>query len=1129
MSISQFLSAGDRKSMGRYRAFLIAIVTSLVAAMCVVVQPVHAQESCSGGSYSNLHWKDGSPGVKDGVYSGRYDQAQVEFDWQVPDTARKGDKFTIKLPDQLVTVNTGKLELKDSVGQVVAEASIIGNSKMVEFVLTDFADKRFEVKGKAFFTVEWDRGNGSLPQNGFGDTSNSGDLIFDGCGKGTLKGFYLPDGPAGITHESGKSGRYSGPYETNGKTNYLFDWNIFVGSKTGTSEFSVTDTPPTGHKFACDSEHVMGRWSPIIVDATTEAGPSQTNVIQIPGGIQHTGTHNLTLSEHAKKQQWDSVQYLGPHGFHIDCRSDSVTVRFPYGVDPNTGPRISLITYTDEEPSAGSRITNKALVGGREVEATVVIPAAGGWAEGKFGGFAFRKQSEGLDSEPEKIFGFEWTCHHKDTPEKETGKGEKSLKSGESHHVSDQDKGTICRLKETNADIEGYERITKWTVNGKPQEGESIEVEASASNEQAAIIEVTNTYTKKEEKPKDGSFKIIKKVEGLDGNTKANAYLFDYKCSLDGKVVKSNDADKLIKIEGAGEQTIEGIPAGATCSVTENEESAQVADYTVEINDKNTVIIQADKTVDLEVTNKYTTSLGKFRVTKKVDGLPESHKDVAYDFTYTCVKDSDVKSGKFTITGTGEETIDKIPAGYFCSVEEDEEKAAVKGYSLVTNISGPVTIAAGQTQEITVNNVYSQNKGSFSITKELQDPDNVAAGKKFSFDYVCENKDLGFKTNGTVGPIGAGEKATVKDIPEGSICTIKEQDAQVGDSDLKVSGLDESIIVGNGEKNVKVTNAYSAWRAKITLSKEITGSTSKALMEKPFKVNYVCELGSWKKDGTVTVTAKTPTVIQDLRSGAECVFTENTEGLDVGGARFNPAGSTTTVTVKVGGKGTNASAKLVNDYKELGKVSLTKVIGGLSADAWGSSGQNPREFDVEVTYKDATGVNKTQTLKISEGKNTELPALPVGTEIKVREVMPRNSALTTWSTPGYSSADGSAVVRDNGDGSATIIVPSDSFDKPALVKVRNTANIPWWWSLLILVPFVAPHLVPSDSGSSSSSTPTNASQKPAAPITQKSAPVKEKPKKALAVTGASVYMMLALGVVLTLAGLAFFVMRHRRD
>ncbi|AKN78055.1 Hypothetical protein CulFRC58_2201 [Corynebacterium ulcerans FRC58] len=1127
MSTSRFLSAGDGRAMGRYRIFLIAIVASLVAAMCVVVQPVHAQDSCSGGNYFNLRWKDGSPGVKEGVYSGRSEHAQVEFDWKVSKEAKEGDKFSIKLPDQLVTVNTGELKLEDGNGEVVAISNISGNAKEVEFTLTEFVDKRFDVEGKAHFSVEWDRGGKSdLPVKGFGRSGSPGKLNFTGCGYGSLDGLYLPDGPEGITHDNGKNGQYLGPTKIDGKTYYLFAWTIFVGSKTGTSEFSVTDTPPDYHKFACDSKYAEGNWSPIVLSARIENGDTQPNVIRTGNKAEHSGTHNLILSEKAKKIQWDNVRHLGSYGFDVSCQDKSLNVRYPYGVDPQTGPRITLTTYTDEKPIPGSRVINKASINGEDVEAGVVIPDAGGWAEGKLGGFTFRKQVKGLDSEPEKIFEFEWNCHHKDDPEKETGKGNKTLKTGESHHVSDQDKGTICRLKETNADIEGYERITKWTVNGKPQEGESIEVEASASNEQAAIIEVTNTYTKKEEKPKDGSFNIVKKVEGLDRGTETNTYLFDYKCVLGEKEIKS---EKSIAIKGAGTYKVEGIPAGATCSVTENEESAQVADYTVEINDKNTVIIQADKTVDLEVTNKYTTSLGKFRVTKKVDGLPESHKDVAYDFTYTCVKDSDVKSGKFTITGTGEETIDKIPAGYFCSVEEDEEKAAVKGYSLVTNISGPVTIAAGQTQEITVNNVYSQNKGSFSITKELQDPDNVAAGKKFSFDYVCENKDLGFKTNGTVGPIGAGEKATVKDIPEGSICTIKEQDAQVGDSDLKVSGLDESIIVGNGEKNVKVTNAYSAWRAKITLSKEITGSTSKALMEKPFKVNYVCELGSWKKDGTVAVTAKTPTVIQDLRSGAECVFTENTEGLDVGGAHFNPAGSTTTVTVKVGGKGTNASAKLVNDYKELGKVSLTKVIGGLSADAWGSSGQNPREFDVEVTYKDATGVNKTQTLKISEGKNTELPALPVGTEIKVREVMPRNSALTTWSTPGYSSADGSAVVRDNGDGSATIIVPSDSFDKPALVKVRNTANIPWWWSLLILVPFVAPHLVPSDSGSSSSSTPTNAPQKPAAPITQKSAPVKEKPKKALAVTGASVYMMLALGVILTLAGLAFFVMRHRRD
>ncbi|MEY6445086.1 DUF5979 domain-containing protein [Corynebacterium pseudotuberculosis] len=1020
---------GSSRATRLCKAFIVAVVTSLVAAMCVVVQPAVAQarSECSGGSYSNLHWKDGSPGVKDGVYNGRSEQAQVEFDWEVPNSATKGDTFYIQLPEELVTVNTGLLQLKNNSGVVVAEANIIGNSKKVEFTLTEVVDKKFEVKGKAHFTVEWDRDSKSnLPEKGFGTVKNPGKLRFDGCGSGNLNGVYTPDGPAGVRHESGKSGEYFGPKDVDGKTHHLFGWTVFVGSDTGTSSFSVTDTPPEGHKFSCDSKFAEGNWSPIILEATTESGTTPTNVIQIGTGVKHTGKHNLTLSNHAQKVQWEPVRTLGAHGFEIDCQEKSLTVNFPYGVDPRTGPRIVLTTHTEVKPIPGSRITNKASINGKDVEGSVVIPSAGGWAEGKLGGFAFRKQATGLERGLEKSFDFEWTCHHKNDLNKETNKGSTSLKSGESHHVSDQDKGTICNLKEKNADVEGYGRVTKWIVNGKTQESESVEVEASAKNEQAAIIEVTNSYTKKEEKPKTGSFKVTKKVKGLSTN----------------------------------------------------------------------------------------------------------HKDIQYPFTYTCTKEgADTKSGNFTITGEGEQVIDNIPAGYSCSVTEDTEKATVKGYSLVANVSGPVTIVADQIQEILVNNLYSQGKGSFSITKELQDPSNIAAGKKFSFEYECENKDLNFKTGGTVGPIGAGEKATVKDIPAGSICTIKEQDAKVPGADLKVSGLDESIIVGNDEKNVKVTNTYSVWRANIVLSKEITGSTSSALLEKPFEVDYVCVLGTRKRGGKVTVTAKTPIVISDLRSGSECTFTENTKDLDVKSARFNPAGSTTKTTVKVGDKGTNVSAKLINDYKELGKVSLTKVIGGLSADAWGSTGQNPREFDVEVTYKDASGDNKTQTPKISEDKITQLPALPAGTEIKIREIMPNNSALTTWSTPGYSSADGSAVVRDNGDGSATIIVPANSFDKPALVKVRNTANIPWWWSLLILVPFVVPHLVPSDSGSSSSATSTSTPQKPAAPSTQQPAPVKEKqkPKKTLAVTGASVHMVLIFGLILTMTGGAFFVMRRRQD
>ncbi len=224
-----------------------------------------------------------------------------------------------------------------------------------------------------------------------------------------------------------------------------------------------------------------------------------------------------------------------------------------------------------------------------------------------------------------------------------------------------------------------------------------------------------------------------------------------------------------------------------------------------------------------------------------------------------------------------------------------------------------------------------------------------------------------------------------------------------------------------------------------------------------------------------------------------------------------------------------SEAARTHDAGEVGRISLTKKIGGLGSAFSGGSSQNPREFDVEASWTDEKGVKQTREIKISEGKITELEPIPVGTELFLREIKPKNTALTTWSTPGFSTTNRAVELKDNGDGTASLLVSTRTVKEAALIEVHNTANIPWWWILVPTLPLFIPPLLPSGSSSSSMPvTPATSAPQPAPKNVPAPKDADKKPKKLLAKTGAEIGVVAILGMLAIFAGL-ILVLRRRNS
>ena len=676
------------------------------------------------------------------------------------------------------------------------------------------------------------------------------------------------------------------------------------------------------------------------------------------------------------------------------------------------------------------------------------------------------------------------------------------------------------------------------------------------------IATVTNTYTKQV-----GSFSVTKVVDAdptiidLDPD---HEYSFNYVCTKDGAEIAKGE----LKVNGDNTVKSPDIPVGASCTVTEDEASARgaVDNAVLDVKVSGPAVITENTTTPVTVTNKYTRATSSFTVKKKVEGLPDPGSK-EFSFRYECAYGEDAKVGDIKVKGNGETTVEGVPAGSECTVTENVDAAKQDGYTLVVDNVERKFDQGTQPTTVLFTNVYTKDTGSLSVTKSLKDPDGVAAGKKFNFAYACEHKDPAQRKEGTF-QLGAGESTTIDDIAAGSTCTITEKDADVKGADLATSGLDSVVIVKGKTHEVTATNDYSAWRGSVELSKALAGSGKDlaAVKDKKFNVSYVCTLGTDKKEvkkGTVEVIAGTPAKIDDVRYGATCEFTEDTANAEVPGAMFDKNSSVTSATATVSGKGTTATANLVNVYNVKGKVILTKAVEGLAA---GVDGNKSREYAIEASWKDPqSGDTKTETYKVANGKSAELPELPAHTVITLKEKKPENTAITSWSTPGY-TGDPAAAVKDNRDGTATVTIPADG--SAVAVTLTNTANVPWWWIFVPLIPAaIIPNLpttAPDSSGSGSTAPghtapaagPRQNDPAPTQPTkATDGAPVKGTPKghqgqpgqagatpkddaqksgparavqKVLANTGASVIGIIVIAVLLLIAGLVL-ALRGRRS
>lgn len=580
------------------------------------------------------------------------------------------------------------------------------------------------------------------------------------------------------------------------------------------------------------------------------------------------------------------------------------------------------------------------------------------------------------------------------------------------------DIGLDCRITgETGADVVGFDLQQDF--------GASVILTKDGVN----LATATNTYTQQ-----TAMFKVKKTVVAPQNDTEFAApqtVNLDYSCgATNGTVAVATDGTEV---------EVGNFPVGTQCEVTaENGEA--VVGYDVAKKFGDAVTLAKDGANLVEVTNTYTRANASFTIEKQLAaGAPAAANTKEYSFDVACTLfDQNVVQKTVKVTGAATSEAVSAPLGSKCVVTEQD--AEIAGYTHTKQIDGGEFTLGQQGTKVTVTNIYTLNVGAFKVSKTVADVHNLAAGKEFEFSYSCTHPAMTLEGAAKAGKFNltADAEHTVKNIPAGATCEVTEAAADVAGADLATVGLGTVEIVKDETKSVAVTNTYTAWMASFDVVKELQGSAKDlpALQDKEFEVAYECTLGAYTKSGTLIVSAKAPAKVNDIRSGAKCVFTENTTFDNPVGTVFNEADSTVTATVTAGAKDTTTEVKLINNFSALGKVSLAKELVGTAADA---AEVTAAEYEVVASWVDAAGATQTETLKVKAGTPIALPELPVGTVVTLKENKPADTAAVVWATPKFTAAVAD-VLEDKGDGTAVLTIPAGDYNTATDVTLTNKAD-----------------------------------------------------------------------------------------
>ncbi|GAA1473453.1 DUF5979 domain-containing protein [Corynebacterium felinum] len=713
--------------------------------------------------------------------------------------------------------------------------------------------------------------------------------------------------------------------------------------------------------------------------------------------------------------------------------------------------------------------------------------------------------------------------------------------------------GAACTVVE-QADTAQLAEHKGPVVSYEPAGG-AITVKPGATS-QENLVTVTNNYTE----VLFGALRIKKNttVAGIEGaqvpqsaQATVTAKVTCDRDSRKGKYVRNRAFDVPVEQNGPVVVVDEEFEHGTVCSVSE-EIGAEAQAYTPKVSIDRAVTIGADEAQNLiTISNTYEPQQGSFTVIKRVDDVAGAlPAGTSFHFDYTCVHPQFAelnKSGTLTIQGAGQAVVDGLSQGMTCTVvEKDAGIDHVEWKVTADQQDAQITVADGQPATITFTNTYTVPTGGLSVTKKVVREDALGLGasiaidpnKEFTFTYTCElpgaqgagtRANLGEPSRGEL-KVKAGGTESVTRIVAGSSCLVQEvaESAQVDNATVTLPRPQRVDVDKRGLSTLSMTNTYAATTGSITVHKQLEGSAKglQHVRDHAFDMNVHCTKEAWKLNKALKVSATTPVTVTDIPAGANCAVTEELAGIQIAGVRVDtdPAAVTNVpVAPVVAGQTTDVTVR--NVVTELGRVQIVKTLAGLSA------GQGEAlEFQVSATWQDKNE-HKEHVLRLKANQPVVLPDVPVGTVVKLVETKPADTAFAVWKDPEFILGETSV---NDADGAGVVTVAANTFTQPMALELRNTANPPWWWGFVALIP-LAGSLIPMvpqppapPAGANHPAPPAENGGNAAAKSQAKGQAKQAAGEPQLAATGADVRVLSVLALLLVTSG-AVLALRRRNS
>ncbi|MCQ1987893.1 thioester domain-containing protein [Arthrobacter sp. zg-Y844] len=390
-------------------------------------------------------------------------------------------------------------------------------------------------------------------------------------------------------------------------------------------------------------------------------------------------------------------------------------------------------------------------------------------------------------------------------------------------------------------------------------------------------VTVTNTYT-----VNPGALTVDKVIAGPAAREQGPITV-EVVCTADGEEVIRQDITIEAGAGGTVPRTVNGIPEGASCAVTEpGTGETPAVGVTVDLPDD--VTIAAGETAEATVTNTYAVNPGSLTVTKVIAGEAAGNQDsVEIDVLCTLDGETVFEETSQIPAGTTEDVgaeFSNIPAGASCSITEPVT-GATAAVTVDSDLPGDVEILAGDTVAATVTNTYSFAPGTLAVTKVFAG-DAAGAQGEVVLQVTC-GPDGSVLDETVAIPAGTAETVTTNfaDLPADTECTVTETETgATATVSVDTVITDPVTIPAAGGAELTVTNTYGFNPGVLVVTKVITGAAAGEQGEVVLEVR--CGTDGSSLDETVTIpagaTGEVTTQFDGLTAGAECTVTETSTG-----------------------------------------------------------------------------------------------------------------------------------------------------------------------------------------------------------------------------------------------------------